>query len=215
MQPMGRSVTALWLVPEQRGWPTGVTLSAEESRWAQGMAAGREGQFRRSRAWMRCCLADLFDLDPAAVPLQAAPGVPPTLPVGWGCLSLSHCRDAVAVIWSDRAVGIDVERSDRNFPAAALAARFYSGPDQHALKPLAGEPLRQAVLRQWVAKEALIKLTQGSLALDLGRWICGSDDDVAHHPSLANPVPVQRFAWDAWVLAVAGVRGQISPLCLI
>ena len=180
----------------------------------EGMATARAVEFRRSRLWMRRCLADCFGVDPATVPLKAPPGEPPTLADGWGFVSLSHCRDAVFVAWSPDVVGVDLERRDRRFPAAALADRFYCAEDRRELDDLPAETLRTAVLKQWVAKEALIKMQRGSLAVDLRRWRCGVASCQGSHPALVEPVPVLRLQLKGWLMAVAGVRGQVGPICL-
>ena len=163
---------------------------------------------------MRRCLADCFDLDPAAVPLSAPPGAPPRLPVGWGWISLSHCRDALAMAWSHQPIGVDLERLDRRFAAASLAARFFSPGDCKELQQLQGESLRLAVLSQWVAKEASIKWQRGSLAKDLGQWACTANAHVARHAGSNTVVSIDRFGLDPWMLAVAGGSGQIGPVCL-
>ena len=180
-----------------------------------GMAKARAFEFRRSRLWMRRCLADCFGVDPAMVPLQAPPGEPPTLADGWGYVSLSHCHQAVFMAWSPDVVGVDLERSDRLFPSAALARRFYCSDDQRELDGLTAETLRWAVLKQWVAKEALIKMQRGSLAIDLSRWRCGADACQGVHPELVDPVPVLRLQLNGWLMAVASVAGQIGPICLL
>ena len=180
----------------------------------QGMASARAVEFRRSRLWMRRCLADGFGVDPAVVPLQSPPGEPPTLADGWGYVSLSHCCEAVFVAWSPDAVGVDLERSDRRFPAAELADRFFEAADRRELDGLSGEPLRWAVLKQWVAKEALIKMQRGSLAVDLSRWRCGADACQGVHPELVDPVPVLRLQLNGWLMAVASGAGQVGPICL-
>jgi|TARA_B100000927_G_scaffold82478_1_gene66060 phosphopantetheinyl transferase len=163
---------------------------------------------------MRRCLADCLDVAPQAVPLTAPPGSPPKLPSGWGWISLSHCRDALAIAWSIRPVGVDLERLDRRFAAAALAARFFTPGDCQELQSLQGESLRLAVLNQWVAKEAAVKWQRGSLAKDLGRWSCTAHARAAHHSGSNNSVSINRFGLDSWLLAVAGGHGQIGPVCL-
>ena len=163
---------------------------------------------------MRRCLADCLDVAPQAVPLTAPPGSPPKLPPGWGWISLSHCRDALAIAWSIRPVGVDLERLDRRFAAAALAARFFTPGDCQELQSLQGESLRLAVLNQWVAKEAAVKWQRGSLAKDLGRWSCTAHARAAHHSGSNNAVSINRFGLDSWLLAVAGGHGQIGPVCL-
>ena len=123
-----------------------------------------------------------------------------------GYLSLSHCCDAVLVAWSPDAVGVDLEGRDRCFPAAALADRFYCAEDRRELDGLAGETLRMAVLKQWVAKEALIKMQRGSLALDLSRWRCGADACQGLHPDLEHPVPVPAPAAEGLAHGCCGRR---------
>ena len=76
------------------------------------------------------------------------------------------------------------------------------------------EPLRWAVLKQWVAKEALIKMQRGSLAVDLSRWRCGADACMGVHPELVDPVPVLRLQLNGWLMAVASGAGQVGPICL-
>lgn len=209
-----RIVTALWLIPEHQDLPSAVELTPAEAAWMHGMTKARAFEFRRSRLWMRSCLADCFGVDPTMVPLQAPPGEPPTLADGWGHVSLSHCHQAVFMAWSPDVVGVDLERSDRRFPAAALARRFYCSHDQWELDGLSAETLRWAVLKQWVAKEALIKMQRGSLAVDLRRWRCSADACQGSHPDLVNPVPVLHLQLNGWLMAVASVAGQVGPICL-
>ena len=136
------------------------------------MPESRLEQLRWSRGWVRHCLAGRLGVSPEQVPLLAPPGQAPALAAGWGHVSFSHCCDALAIAWSDQPIGVDLERLDRRFPAKALAQRFFCQDDQDALRGLVGEPLRQAVLRQWVAKEAAIKWDRSSLAR--GTWSTGS-----------------------------------------
>ena len=58
-------------------------LSQQEKQWSKRLSKTRSELFMRSRVWMRLCLADRFNLCPKAVPLQAPPGEPPTLPPGF------------------------------------------------------------------------------------------------------------------------------------
>ena len=201
-------------MPDHSELPLGVTLSGQEQQDLSSLEGARQASFRRSRLWMRRCLADRFDLDPADVPLAAPPGAPPTLPPGWGWISLSHCPDVVAVVWSSQPVGVDVERLDRRLAAAALARRFFAPGDCQELKSLEGESLRGAVLQQWVAKEAAIKWQRGTLAKDLGQWSCTAEDHTARHAKGRWEVPVCRIRFSPWLVAVAGGDGRIGPVCL-
>ena len=202
-------------MPVQRGDPPGVQLSSQEQQRAAALKGERCTSFRRSRLWMRRCLADRLGMAPADVPLMAPPGAPPQLPAGWGWISLSHCPDATVVVWSERPVGVDVERLDRRFAASALASRFFAPDDGQELRSLQGEALRRAVLRQWVAKEAAIKWQRGTLARDLAQWSCRADSRMAHHSRCQTAVPICRMELlETWLVAVAGTDGQIGPACL-
>ena len=212
----GASVTTLWLVPAERPRCVGIDPTAEELESWSGLQGQRAVQVRWSRSWLRRCLANHFSVPPQQVPLRAPPGSPPSLALGWGHVSFSHCPDALAIAWSDQPIGVDVERLDRAVPAWALAQRFFCKEDQEELRGLAATPLRRAVLRQWVAKEAAIKWDRGSLAQDLGFWSCRSTADVAVHQLRGCRVPVQRREVEAWCLAVVGpAAGQTGPTYLV
>ena len=64
---------------------------------------------------MRDALSDLFKMNPLQIPISADPGKPPKLPTGMGYISISHCIDAFIIGWHQENIGIDIERSDRDF----------------------------------------------------------------------------------------------------
>ena len=166
----------LWLVPPPgpRQVPLAgdapAVLSAQERDWGAAQPPLRRWQYWRSRQAMRLLLAGVLDLPPRQVPLHSPPGAPPRLPRGWGSVSLSHAGDALLIAWSAQPVGVDLERSDRHFEARSLMQRFFPAVEQRQLEPLAAEPLRRAVLRSWVCKEAAIKWRQRGLAQELACW---------------------------------------------
>ena len=65
-------------------------------------------------------------------------------------ISVSHCRDCVAVALGEKPCGVDVERLDRNF---SRVAERYLSPSEAAL---AADEHWAAVV--WCAKEALFKM---------------------------------------------------------
>lgn len=77
-------------------------------------------------------------------------------------ISVSHCRDMVAVALSTRECGVDVELLERRF--AAVAERYMS-PEELSLAATAEE---QAIV--WSAKEVLYKMA-GTKGLDWRREI--------------------------------------------
>ena len=78
-----------------------------------------------------------------------------------------------------------------------------------------GEPLRQAVLRQWVAKEAAIKWDRSSLARDLAHWVCPAMAVEARHRTRGIRVPLRQLESGPWCLGLVGpMAGQTAPICL-
>ena len=194
-----------------------VNLSRQESEWAAGLRGARQQQFQSSRSWLRACLSECFGVLPEHVPLRAPPGEAPILTPGWGYVSISHTRDALLLGWSRQSIGIDLERADRRFDAAALARRFFHADDRAICSGLSPDALRREVLRQWMAKEAAIKWQAGSLAVDLARWSWSGSQAHARHRDHGLQVRLQQQAVGHWWMAIAsnaGPPGQTHLVCL-
>ena len=97
----------------------------EEIKIAKNLTSARSKKFLESRAYLRQSLSTLFDLDPLEIPINAHPGEPPTLPPGMGNISLSHCKDAVTIVWHKNKIGIDIERKDRDFNHVKFAEKYF------------------------------------------------------------------------------------------
>ena len=89
--------------------------TAEEIKIAKNLSNSRSKIFLETRAYLRQSLSTLFDLNPLEIPINANPGKPPSLPAGMGNLSLSHCKDAITTVWHKSKIGVDIERTDRDF----------------------------------------------------------------------------------------------------
>ena len=165
---------------------------------------------------MRSCLATKHGVQPLQVPLEAPPGAPPQLSLGWGYLSLSHCADACLLGWSQQPIGVDLERSDRAIPSAlALIHRFYTQSEQIQLRALQTEQLRRQVLDRWLLKEAAIKWQRGSLAQDLRFWEVSSTLDAACHHGLNQMVAAQLRTVGKWRLGVVAAEKKHLQDCLL
>lgn len=191
--------------------PSGLT--AEEMVWEEGLPQPRAKQFRRSRLWMRSCLASLHGCSAEEVPLTAPPGAAPLLAPGWGYISLSHCVDACLLAWSPQPVGVDLERADRAFPADALMRRFFTGAERSDLVALQGERLRREVLDRWLIKEAAIKWQRGTLAGDLRFWEVSSCLGWARHGGQAVEIAAELRSQGDWRMAVAVADKQLLQDC--
>ena len=88
-------------------------VTPEEIKNAEKLSDLRSKVFLETRGYLRQSLSTLFDLDPLKIPINANPGEPPSLPFGMGNISLSHCKDAITIVWHKGKIGIDIERTDR------------------------------------------------------------------------------------------------------
>ena len=87
----------------------------EEIKTAKKLTNSRSKIFLETRAYLRQSLSTLFDLDPLEIQINAHPGEPPSWPSGMGNISLSHCKDAITIVWHKSKIGIDIERKDKDF----------------------------------------------------------------------------------------------------
>lgn len=130
--------------------------------------AGMKGARRTERLMWRRMARNLIGNRPLEVEYTAE-GAPRINNFPYAHISVSHCREAVALVVSPRRCGVDVESLDRNF--SRIAQRYIS-PSEWALRPAAasagGEQLFMAVV--WCAKECLFKM-YGRRGLDLCRDI--------------------------------------------
>ncbi|WP_441245357.1 4'-phosphopantetheinyl transferase family protein [Kitasatospora sp. McL0602] len=194
----------------------------------------RAGRFRReedrrnfvaAHLLVRVCAARL--LGPAAGPLTLAQRCPdcglgdhgkPYLPEHPGLeVSLSHSRGVVAAAAAYGPVGVDVELPQHGALDAGVLQRVLTERELRLVEQHA-DP-EQAFLRQWVRKEALIKI--GRVTLDTMGEV-----DLAGLPLSADGAPLRsRFEqlhfldWDdhrlgATVVVVATVAPSISDLAL-
>ena len=62
------------------------------------------------------------------IPINVRPGEPPILPPGMGNISLIDCKDAITVVWHKSKIGIDIERTDRDFNHIKLAEKYFFLP---------------------------------------------------------------------------------------
>ena len=100
-------------------------VTVEEIKTAKKLSDLKSKVFLETRAYLRQSLSSLFDLDPLEIPINANPGEPPRLAPGMGNISLSHCKDAITIAWHKRKIGIDIERTDRNFNHVKIAEKYF------------------------------------------------------------------------------------------
>ena len=140
--------------------------TAKEIQNAKKLSDVRAKIFLETRSYLRQSLATIFKLDPLEIPIEANPGEPPKLPFGMGYVSLSHCRDAIVIVWHKEKIGIDIERIDRNFNYIRFAEKYFF----NTYKSTKSKLTKNMILKQWCAIEAAIKWDHGKLAKDIKSW---------------------------------------------
>ena len=143
----------------------GATL--EVIKTAKNLSNSRSKIFLETRAYLRQSLSTLFDLDPLEIPINAPPGEPPILPPGMGNISLSHCKDAIIIVWHNSKIGIDIERIDRDFNHIKFAEKYFFNTNKSNHNNYL---TKNMILNQWCAVEAAIKWDHGTLAKDINHW---------------------------------------------
>ena len=141
-------------------------VTVDEIKTAEKLSGLRSKVFLETRGYLRQSLSKLFDLDPLEVPINSHPGEPPLLPHGMGNISLSHCKDALTIVWHKSKIGIDIERKDRDFNHVKLAEKYFF----HTNKSTHTKLTKKMILNQWCAVEAAIKWDHGKLAQDINHW---------------------------------------------
>jgi len=104
--------------------------TVEEMKTAKTLTNSRSKIFLETRGYLRQSLSTLFDLDPLEIPINAHPGEPPSLPSGMGNISLSHCKDAITIVWHKGKIGIDIEITDRDFNYLKFSKNIFFIPNQ-------------------------------------------------------------------------------------
>ena len=208
----------LWLVPPAARGPMTrppIELAAHERHWAEGLPLARRQQYWRSRRAMRLLLASRLELPAQQVPLHSPPGEPPQLQAGCGWTSLSHTAGALLIAWSPWPVGVDLEGCGRRFEARALMQRFFPLAEQGQLAALEAEPLRRAVLRSWLCKEAAIKWRQRGLAEELSCWSLDHSRGLLEHSIDGTRVRPREGQLSDWCWAAVGTgleQAEAAPL---
>ena len=205
-------VLPIWLFPLNLPIKS---LSIEEKLYANKLSTKRSKQFAHSRSYTRHALSELWGVPPLSIPLKAPPGKAPTLKPGWGHISISHCSDALLVGWSDKKIGIDIERADRTFSAKKIASRYYSREENQSISNLKDRELNYAVLQQWVIKESCIKWQKGSIKSDIREWIFSDHMKYAIHNSYQYEVRIHHINLAPWIIAIASEKVSEKPLPMI
>ena len=179
------------------GYVTHVSTSSE-LKIASNLSQARAKIFLETRYYIRDALSALFNINPMKVPINAYPGKPPKLPNGMGYISISHCKDAFIIGWHRENIGIDIERSDRDFNYQKLAKKYFQ---QENIKNY--NLNKYLILREWSAIEAAIKCERGKLSRDLKEWKYQRNKENLYHRSKKIKLNLMQLSYLDWTISIA------------
>mgnify|MGYP001378156227 CR=1 FL=1 len=169
-----------------------------EIKIASRLSAKRAKVFLESRCYIRNALSSLFNIKPLEIHLKANPGKPPILPRGMGNISISHCENAFIICWYHKKIGIDIERSNRNFNYQSLSEKYFNQKNIHK-----SNLNRYEVLKRWCATEAAIKWDRGSLSKDLKVWKYEKFENQIYNTNKKLKINLDQFAFEEWTISIA------------
>jgi len=174
--------------------------TVDEIKTAKNLSVSRSEIFLETRAYLRQSLSTLFDLDPLEIPINAHPGEPPSLPSGMGNISLSHCKDAITIVWHKSKIGIDIERTDRDFNYVKFAEKYFFLTN----KSIHNNYLtKNMILSQWCAVEAAIKWDHGTLSEDINHWQYFEKPKELIHTKKNIHLNYSQITFHNWTIALA------------
>ena len=188
------------------GCVTHVSTSSE-LQIASKLSQARAKIFLETRYYMRDALSDLFNINPLKMPITAHPGEPPKLPHGMGYISISHCKDAFVIGWHRENIGIDIERSDRDFNYQKLAKKYFAKENikNHNMN-------KYLILKQWSAIEAAIKCDRGKLSKDIKEWNYLINKKNLYHESKKIKLHLIQFPFLDWTISLAYKKSTLYEL---
>lgn len=110
--------------------------------------------------------------------------------------SISHTKGLVAVALASSKLGIDVEPLNQSRKWADMARAFFSPEEAAVVSGVSEEQQGALFLKHWVAKEAFIKATGGSVFGDLNTFVRTGENLGRLSHSLDEDSP-PWWAWEA------------------
>lgn len=196
-----KNVLAIWMF--RKDLPL-KSITKQEKDFTRKMSDKVAYQFIHSRGYARYALSQIFNEPALEIPLDAKPSNPPKLPSRYGYVSLSHCTDMLAVAWSMKRLGIDIERSDRKIEFLKNFQKLFPNElKSNNLYSQSNEILRSKILNLWVLKESLVKWEQSKIIDGLKDWKLSRNYNYGTNKKLGLEVKVQSINFKQWKIGLA------------
>lgn len=109
-------------------------------------------------------------------------------------VSISHCRQLVAVGLSWNQLGVDCEATGRHNNCQGIADNYFDPREADTIRHSNAQETEAAFLRHWVLKESMIKANRGSVLTDLNQLVIGDDFTCAALDAAAT----KSGPWQVW-----------------
>ena len=190
----------IWLIPFNL---SKLDNSNEEILLVKNFPKNYANRFLYSRAYIRLALSNFFSIPPHKVPLYSFPQSAPTLKKGFGYISLSHCNDMMLMVWSDKKIGVDIERIDRKVKHDLIIKRFFKNYENIYFKDF--ENKNKKFLDLWVIYESLIKYEGKNLFVNKNNWFINLEENKAVNLFNNNEIDIITLNYKFWVIGIANI----------
>ncbi len=178
-------------------------ISIEEKKWSNYLVNSRRHEFQYSRGYIRFALSTIFKKDPLSIPLFAKPNKPPLLKKGLGFLSISHCKDALFIGWSNSKIGVDIESKNRTLNTNMLSNYLLSQDEKIFIQDTCEKAKARKFLSIWVLKEALVKYNKGSIIRDFKSWKINHKENIATKNDSQDILSINQLNYKNFLMGVA------------
>ena len=193
------------------------TINEFEKEIAEKLSFNKSQEYSYSRGYARLALSNLFQIKPLDVPIYSFPGTQPILKKGWGYLSMSHCKDSLIIAWSIKRIGVDIERSDRNFSYKKICERFFTTKEKMNFKNLQDCNQRRFVLNHWIMKESSFKWQRNKSPNDLFGWEWDIGRNTCSHEKLKQKLKFSLIHYDEWSIGLSTcfLKNNSTPIICV
>ena len=186
-------------------------ITEKELAYTNLMSDRRAYQYIHSRGYVRYALSKIFNENPLDIPLIAKPNKSPELPLSYGYISFSHCKDMLVVGWSMHRIGIDIERADRQIERLNTFKKlFLDDIDLFNNKIKFKKSVRSQILDLWVLKEALVKWERSSIFTGIQNWKLLKNNSYAINNKSGLKVKIQNIDFNDWKIGIASNHSRNS-----
>lgn len=193
------------------------TLTPEEVGRAERFHFERDrARFVLARATLRKLLGRYLGADASSLVFRHNEYGKPALGGGWAGarlnFNLSHSNEVVLYAFAlGREVGIDVEHVRPELCGEELAARFFSAPENEALRAKSADTRPLTFFCCWTRKEAYIKARGEGLSFPLDRFAVSVDPECECVTLDVFEDPVESRRWTIFsLLPEAGYVGAVA-----